>query len=146
MKKVGKEQPKPKGKPGRPKKVAVPGTTVALGLLVPAELKTRLDAAAEAAGRSQGEEAARRLETSFELQPIKEIMTSIGSTGEGGRWFENPAKAALVFRLIDAYLRSFLSGRCKNIENFDETFGTDDRADAAIRSMFNNLAKREKDV
>ena len=44
---------------------------------LPAELKARLDDAAEKAGRSQGEEAARRLQSSFELQPIKEIITIV---------------------------------------------------------------------
>jgi len=123
---------------GRPKKQGAAGTTVALGLRVPAELKARLDSAADIAGRSQGEEAARRLAASFELQPIAEIMGISESTGDG-RWFEDPAKAAMVFRLVGAYLRSLLSDRCKDIVNFEEAFGSDPRADVVFEKMFPEL-------
>lgn len=131
------------GKVGRPKKSPTPGTRVALGLRVPAELKVRLDAAAAMAGRSQGEEAARRLTASFELQPINEIMTITESTG-GGRWFEQPEKADLVFRMVTAYLRSLLSDNCRSVVNFDETFGVDEGADKVIRLILENL-ERERD-
>ncbi len=53
---------------GRPKKVPTPGERVSLGLRVTAEIKMRLDQAAESAGRSQSQEAELRLERSFETE------------------------------------------------------------------------------
>jgi hypothetical protein len=51
---------------GRPTKAPQPGKKVSLGLKVTAEIKNRLDAAARASGRTQSQEAERRLEGSFE--------------------------------------------------------------------------------
>ena len=54
-----------KKKIGRPVKPAAPGSRVPLGLRVTADVKSRLDGAAEASGRSQSQEAELRLERSF---------------------------------------------------------------------------------
>ena len=77
---------------GRPKKVPTPGERVSLGLRVTAEIKTRLDQAAESAGRSQSQEAELRLERSFETEDrlggpqlvdlIETIASVMKSTGE----------------------------------------------------------------
>lgn len=50
---------------GRPKKPAKSGERVSLGLRVTAEIKSKLDDAAEKSGRSQSQEAELRLERSF---------------------------------------------------------------------------------
>jgi len=81
---------------------------VSLGCRVPASLKARLDRAAELAGHTQSEEAARRLADSFELQPIFEIMT-LGQSADGRPWFEDPARAVMVLQMVRAYLQTFVS-------------------------------------
>lgn len=56
---------------GRPTK-SPEGERVSLGLRVTADIKRRLDAAAEASGRSQSQEAEFRLERSFDRQGLLE--------------------------------------------------------------------------
>ena len=51
---------------GRPTKAAAPGERASLGLKVTASIKTRLEAAAQASGRTQIQEAEARIEQSFE--------------------------------------------------------------------------------
>jgi hypothetical protein len=66
----------PKKRIGRPLKKATPGTRFSLGLKVTADIKTRLDAAAEASGRSQSQEADFRLERSFDRNSLlTEVLT-----------------------------------------------------------------------
>lgn len=98
---------KPKRRRGRPKVEAAPGTTVVIGGRAPAELKARLDRAAEASGRTQGEELVRRLTTSFELQPIKEIFSLVESIS-GRPWNDDTKSALMAVGLVNAYLRSII--------------------------------------
>ena len=56
---------------GRPTKKPKAGERVPLGLRVTAEIKRKLDAAAEDAGRSQSQEAELRLERSFEWEEAR---------------------------------------------------------------------------
>ncbi len=63
---------------GRPKKAPTSGERVSLGLRVTAEIKTRLDQAAESAGRSQSQEAELRLERSFHNQAlVNEVLEAM---------------------------------------------------------------------
>jgi hypothetical protein len=55
---------------GRPLKRAAPGTRASLGLKVTGEIKERLDAAAQANGRTQSQEAEVRLEQSFRNEDL----------------------------------------------------------------------------
>lgn len=50
---------------GRPTQEASPGTRVSLGLKVTADIKTRIDEAAQSSGRTQSQEAEYRLQRSF---------------------------------------------------------------------------------
>jgi TraY domain len=70
---------------GRPGREPVEGERVKLGLRVTAELKRRLDAAAEASGRSQSQEAEYRLERSFERNDllIDALILRYGRTHAG---------------------------------------------------------------
>jgi predicted transcriptional regulator len=64
---------------GRPMKKAASGRLVSMGMKVPASLKERLDAAAIASGRTQGMEAAARIERSFDHEWIvSEIAKLLG--------------------------------------------------------------------
>jgi hypothetical protein len=54
-----------KRRTGRPTKPAAPGDRMSLGLKVTANVKKALDAAAQATGRTQSQEAELRLENSF---------------------------------------------------------------------------------
>jgi predicted transcriptional regulator len=81
---------------GRPTKAPLPGERVSLGLRVTAEIKRKLDEAAEKSGRSQSQEAELRLERSFELEhfeasiaemidKLREHITAlIRAQGKGG--------------------------------------------------------------
>lgn len=72
-------------KRGRPTKAAPPGAKASLGLKVTASLKTRLEAAAEASGRTQSQEAEYRLERSFERQDllVDLLSTAFGQKAAG---------------------------------------------------------------
>ena len=65
---------------GRPKKAGQPGERVSLGLRVTADLKTRLDAAADDSGRSQSQEAELRLERSFNEDRTAEEISALTRT------------------------------------------------------------------
>ena len=127
---------KPRKPLGRPKKKPEPGTMVTTSLRVSAELKTKLDLAADDSDRSQSEEAARRLAASFELQPIKDIMMVVNVI-DGGRWHEEPAKADLVIELVETYLRSLLSDECRAAMN--ASVGT--KAAEALSPMLEKIAE-----
>src|SRR5262249_40790251 len=59
-----------------PKREAEPGERFQLGIRVTAELKGKLDAAAEQSGRSQSQEAELRLEHTFDRQGLlSEVLT-----------------------------------------------------------------------
>jgi TraY domain len=58
----------PTKRTGRPIKPAQAGERASLGLKVTADIKGRLDAAAQASGRTQSQEAELRLERSFTMQ------------------------------------------------------------------------------
>jgi len=59
-----------------PKREAEPGERFQLGIRVTAELKRKLDAAAEQSGRSQSQEAELRLEHTFDRQGLlSEVLT-----------------------------------------------------------------------
>lgn len=82
-----------KKKIGRPTKPAAEGARASLGLRVTSDLKSKLDAAAEASGRSQSQEAEFRLERSFaedahlpspELRSWAYLMA--GTFAEAGRF------------------------------------------------------------
>lgn len=88
---------KKRARMGRPTKPPSPGERVSLGLRVTADIKRKLDEAAEQSGRSQSQEAELRLERSFELEHfeasiaeminnLKEhIITSlVRAQGQGG--------------------------------------------------------------
>lgn len=64
-------------KRGRPTKTAIPGDRASLGLRVTADLKSRLEQAAEASGRSQSQEAELRLERSFEKEDLLPEVLSL---------------------------------------------------------------------
>ncbi len=82
---------------GRPTRPARPGARVSLGLRVTAEIKQRLDDAAERSGRSQSQEAEMRLERSFEgedrlggpelMQLVETIATVMKGTGEHAAFY-----------------------------------------------------------
>jgi hypothetical protein len=57
-----------KSRSGRPTKMPAPGQRVSLGLKVTAETKRRIDLEAQASGRTQSQEAERRIELSFEYE------------------------------------------------------------------------------
>jgi hypothetical protein len=62
-------------KTGRPLKPAEAGTRVSLGLKVTGEMKNLIDAAAAKSGRSQSQEAAFRLERSFDrIELLPEVL------------------------------------------------------------------------
>ena len=58
------------GEPNATKREAEPGERFQLGVRVTAELKRKLDAAAEQSGRSQSQEAELRLEHTFDRQDL----------------------------------------------------------------------------
>lgn len=61
---------------GRPPKTPSPGERVSLGLKVTAEIKARLDRAAQTTGRTQSQEAEFRLESTFNRQDLlSEVLT-----------------------------------------------------------------------
>jgi hypothetical protein len=63
---------------GRPTKAPKADERVSLGLRVTADIKRRLDEAAERSGRSQSQEAEFRLERSFERQTLlREILVLV---------------------------------------------------------------------
>lgn len=93
-------------KGGRPKKAAVEGSLVQLGLRIPAELKNKLDHAADQAGRAQSHEAARRLQASFEWQPIIDLIAAI-EAGTGASWKDDGQTRDLVICVVNSYFRSF---------------------------------------
>ena len=70
---------------GRPLKIPKPGQRMGLGLIVTAEIKNRLDAAAQASGRTQSQEAELRLERSFEHQDMlgEALSLAFGSKPAG---------------------------------------------------------------
>jgi len=82
----------PSKRMGRPKKTPKAGQRVSLGLSVTAEIKKRLDAAADRANRSQSQEAERRLEWSFTeesrlggpqlIELVETIAKAMKSAGE----------------------------------------------------------------
>jgi hypothetical protein len=53
---------------GRPTKPPPPGKRASLGLKVTAEIKQKIEAAAQANGRTQSQEAESRLERSFAIE------------------------------------------------------------------------------
>lgn len=63
---------------GRPVKPARPGQRASLGLKVTAEIKQQLDAAAQASGRTQSQEAEARLERSFQNERLLPELLEIG--------------------------------------------------------------------
>jgi hypothetical protein len=65
---------------GRPKREPDPGERVKLGLRVTAEVKRKLDAAADANGRSQSQEAEFRLEQSFERDRLSGGISQLQAT------------------------------------------------------------------
>lgn len=94
---------KRKRPPGRPPKPAEPGTMVSVGVVMSAELKARLDDAAHRHSRRQSQEAARRLEKSFEWQPIIELVTAI-EDATGAHWRDDPETHDLAVLVINSYL------------------------------------------
>jgi DNA end-binding protein Ku len=68
---------------GRPRQDAEPGERAQLSFRVTAELKRRLDAAADESGRSQSQEAEFRLERSFDRQDLlSEVQRLLGPIAE----------------------------------------------------------------
>jgi hypothetical protein len=65
---------KPKKRIGRPTRPPKPGERVTLGLRVTAELKNRIEAAANEKGRSLSQEAEFRLERSFDREDISKAV------------------------------------------------------------------------
>jgi hypothetical protein len=62
---------------GRPRKVPEPGERVALGLKVTSQVKNKIEAAADATGRTQSQEAELRLEQSFEREGLLPDVLSL---------------------------------------------------------------------
>ena len=69
---------------GRPTKTAKPGTKASLGLKVTASLKSRLEEAAAASGRTQSQEAEYRLERSFDRADLMWEMMELAYGREAG--------------------------------------------------------------
>jgi|RhiMetdeSRZDD1v2_1073273.scaffolds.fasta_scaffold1991056_2 hypothetical protein len=107
---------------GRPTKAPKSGERVPLGLRVTADIKRKLDAAAEKSGRSQSQEAELRIEQSFsrddafggaELREIAILMAAsfshAGKMSAGGKppseWINDPAHySAAVVGVMKALL------------------------------------------
>jgi hypothetical protein len=62
---------------GRPPKPAAPGQMAPLSIRITAALKTKVQAAAEANGRSFGAEVESRLERSFDADAISEQIAKV---------------------------------------------------------------------
>lgn len=121
---------------GRPTKPASPGKRVSLGLKVTPEIKGLLDAAAHKSGRTQSQEAERRLTQSFEQASIVEqaltlaygprttaliltlayVMHETGThagfiatrTPEGARdWLANPSAFDQVEKTVQTVMEGF---------------------------------------
>jgi hypothetical protein len=98
---------------GRPLKAAPKTGVVLLGLRVPAELKRKVDAAARKSGRSQSEEAARRLELTFKLAETEEPLAillhviAIVERARGTTWRDDPDTCEIVVGLTDAFFRQY---------------------------------------
>ena len=56
---------------------------------------------------------------------------------DGGRWHEEPAKAALVIELVETYLRSLLSDECRTAMN--ASVGT--KAAEALSPLLEKIAE-----
>jgi predicted DNA-binding protein len=68
---------------GRPMKKPPRGQRVSLGLKVTAEIKRRLDSAARATGRTQSQEAERRIELSYTYErALGEYQTALARLGQ----------------------------------------------------------------
>lgn len=90
---------------GRPKKAPRAGSMVQLAMRVPAALKERLDNAADRAMRLQSHEATRRLEKSFEWQPIIDLVSAI-EDATGALWRDDPLTCELAILVISSYFRA----------------------------------------
>jgi len=62
---------------GRPRRDPLPGERVPLGLRVTPQMKKMLEAAADASGRSQSQEAEHRLEMAFRDAPLEAMLSEI---------------------------------------------------------------------
>lgn len=92
--------------PTKPTKWAPPGTKAKISTNVPADLKNRLDAAARASGREQGEEWAARVQWSFDFEerlggprmlPILATLADVALTRfPEGDWFDDHERFQVV--------------------------------------------------
>jgi hypothetical protein len=114
-----------KNGPGRPRKAVPDRQTVPLGLRVSGELKSKLEEAADANGRSQSQEAEFRLRRSFEIEDrrrdlalLLDLIASVEALVKRS-WKDDPIVCRTVMGLADAYFRRFGPDELKGEEPTD---------------------------
>ena len=108
----GIKKPSEVKRPGRPTKTPKPATRVSLGLKVTPDIKMQLDAAARESGRTQSQEAEKRLEQTFRDQsllievlggmfgkPLAMTLLTMGQamkmSGQQAGWLDKHTSAAI---------------------------------------------------
>jgi hypothetical protein len=122
---------KPKKRIGRPTRPPKPGERVTLGLRVTAELKNRIEGAANEKGRSLSQEAEFRLERSFDREELlPEVLTlaygkALANVFIAKRPQLAKLDATLFKRMIDHKdLRDVLA---KHFDNSTDVFGEEEQ-------------------
>jgi hypothetical protein len=117
---------KPKKRIGRPTRPPKPGERVTLGLRVTAELKNRIEGAANEKGRSLSQEAEFRLERSFDREELlPEVLTlAYGKPMAKVLIAKRPQLVKLGERKIDYKELHWLLA--KHFDNAEEVFGEEE--------------------
>jgi hypothetical protein len=103
---------------GRPIKPAPKGAaSVSLGLRIPADLKVKLDKASLASGRSQSDEAARRLNHTFDMETVMEearemrivahFIAAIQEGTNGKTWRDDPETCRRVVAYVVEFFKQY---------------------------------------
>jgi hypothetical protein len=144
-------------RPGRPTKKPKAGERVPLGLRVTADIKRKLDGAAEKAGRSQSQEAELRLERSFDHDDIfggaelrsRAISMAIAFRNGGSNWARNTDIKGDWIADADCYRSAIMAVLEDLIEAMPA--GTDNPDKVAVwfeglksRLMSNELARQRR--
>ena len=115
---------KPKKRIGRPTRPPKPGERVTLGLRVTAELKNRIEGAANEKGRSLSQEAEFRLERSFDREELLPEVLTLAY----GKSLANVliAKRHQLVKLHARDHKHFRELLAKHFDNSEEVFGEEE--------------------
>ena len=115
---------KPKKRIGRPTRPPKPGERVTLGLRVTAELKNRIEGAANEKGRSLSQEAEFRLERSFDREELlPEVLTLAYGKSLANVLIAKRHQLVKLHAMDHKHLRELLA---KHFDNSMEVFGEEE--------------------